>query len=284
MTEGTWGGLAEVAALEHEAALLETPCGAGKLAWRRWGRGPTLILLHGGFGSWKHWCRNIRDLTRHFTVYAVDLPGLGDSDVAPEPHTGEALAAIIADGIDRLLGSDARYVIAAFSLGGAISAPLIVEMGERVVHAVLVGPGGLGKHWKNAVAGQRRRNSSMSEKELRDVVRENLGFTMIADRDKIDEDTVSIQMGLLNQKRRLLGLPISESSIVVDALPRICGRTTIVWGDHDPYLHPDLETAIASMKADCPGLDARVIPNAGHWTCYEAPEAINAEIRSKSGY
>ena len=55
----------------------------GRMMWHVWGEGsgkPILLLFHGGSGSWIHWIRNVQPLAQHFTVYAADLPGLGDSD------------------------------------------------------------------------------------------------------------------------------------------------------------------------------------------------------------
>ena len=57
--------------------------GGGRQMWHVWGEGsgkPALLLFHGGSGSWIHWIRNVQPLSQHFTVYAADMPGLGDSD------------------------------------------------------------------------------------------------------------------------------------------------------------------------------------------------------------
>jgi len=275
MSTENWGGLAEVANLEKTARRHSTPCGDGSLAWHEWGNGPPLVLFHGGFGSWKHWCRNIPGLAERFTVFAADLPGLGDSDAAPEPHTTDGLAAILAEGVDRLLGGNTSFYLGAFSLGAVLSSPLIHTAGNRVMHGILIGPGGLGKYWVNAVENQRRRSSSMSESELREVVRINLGNTMIGKRELIDDDTVSIQMELLDQKRRLKGLPMSQSPVLLDLLPSILDRITIVWGDLDPYLAPDLPTAVRNLQAKHPGLDVQIIDGVGHWANYEAALQVN---------
>ena len=45
----------------------------------RVGAGPTLLLLHGGTGSWTHWVRNIGPLSRRFSLMVPDLPGMGES-------------------------------------------------------------------------------------------------------------------------------------------------------------------------------------------------------------
>ena len=56
-------GRSLVEALAGAATVHETPCGDGAMRWREWGRGETLVLLHGGFGSWLHWVRNIEALS-----------------------------------------------------------------------------------------------------------------------------------------------------------------------------------------------------------------------------
>jgi pimeloyl-ACP methyl ester carboxylesterase len=40
-----------------------------------------LVLLHGGSGSWTHWLRNVEHLSQFRTVWALDIPGFGDSSL-----------------------------------------------------------------------------------------------------------------------------------------------------------------------------------------------------------
>jgi alpha/beta hydrolase fold len=47
------------------------------------GTGPPLVLLHGWPQSWYAWRGVMPALATQYTVYALDLPGLGDSDGAP---------------------------------------------------------------------------------------------------------------------------------------------------------------------------------------------------------
>ncbi len=54
--------------LERTARRTETPCGDGTMVWRSWGEGPTLVLFHGGAGSWRHWAHNIDVLLAHVSV------------------------------------------------------------------------------------------------------------------------------------------------------------------------------------------------------------------------
>src|SRR4029077_14972180 len=95
--------VAFVESVAAEAVRVETPCGEGTMAWRVWGSGPPLVLLHGGYGSWMHWIRNVLPLSRRFTVIAADLPGLGESATPPEPWTAQGLAAIVVAGLASVL-------------------------------------------------------------------------------------------------------------------------------------------------------------------------------------
>ncbi len=70
------------------------------MVWRSWGAGPPLVLLHGASGSWTHWIRNVLPLAARFRVLAPDMPGFGDSDAPPEPHTADGLADLVVAGLD----------------------------------------------------------------------------------------------------------------------------------------------------------------------------------------
>lgn len=84
------------------------------------GSGPALVLLHGWPQTWYSWREIMPALADHFTVYAVDLPGLGDSAGSPPSYDKATLArythTLIAD---RLGQRDAR--IAGHDLGAAVA-------------------------------------------------------------------------------------------------------------------------------------------------------------------
>lgn len=124
--------VALVEGIAAEAERVETPCGDGAMVWRCWGGGPPLVLLHGGYGSWTHWVRNVLPLSRQFTVIAPDLPGLGELATPPEPQTAEGLAAIIVAGLDivlsrRRIANWAALHLAGFSFGGVIGGSVAVH-------------------------------------------------------------------------------------------------------------------------------------------------------------
>ena len=61
---------------------------APRMAVRRTGSGPDVVLFHGGMGSWKHWIRNVEPLAQPFTVHALDHPSYGASAPVPRETTG----------------------------------------------------------------------------------------------------------------------------------------------------------------------------------------------------
>ena len=68
------------------------------------GTGPALVLLHGWPQSWYEWRGIMPALAQRFTVYAVDLPGLGDSQGAPRSYDKATLARVVHALIGERLG------------------------------------------------------------------------------------------------------------------------------------------------------------------------------------
>src|SRR5262249_57872706 len=104
-----------VATIDARSTCRHTRAGAGSMVWRAWGEGRPLLLLHGASGSWTHWIRNILPLAERFRVLAPDMPGFGDSDSLPEPHTAERLADGGVAGLDQVLPTPAQLDVAGFS-------------------------------------------------------------------------------------------------------------------------------------------------------------------------
>src|SRR5690242_16916991 len=96
--------------LQSQASRHETPCGDGRIIWHLWdesrGTAPVVALFHGGAGSWRHWLRTLPALPPPYRVLLPDLPGLGESDMPPIPDDTDAIAGIVADGIDAIIGTD----------------------------------------------------------------------------------------------------------------------------------------------------------------------------------
>jgi pimeloyl-ACP methyl ester carboxylesterase len=272
---GDKGPAAFLDRLEQSAARVETPCGDGVMVWRWWGDGPVLVLLHGGAGSWRHWAHNIDDLSRDYRLVVPDLPGLGESAMLPEPQTAETVAAILADGIDRILGSDVTYDLVGFSFGGTAAGCLAARHGSRVRSLTLVCSGGVGPSASQVELLKVRH----LEGEARVAAhRTNLNRLMIADPAKIDALALLIQDW--NTRHSRLKTPdLSRSGALRTALEAVHVPVNGIWGGLDPPAAPRAQEREAALRALRPEVNFRMIEGAGHWVAYEAAEEFNATLR-----
>lgn len=266
------GTVAFVAGVAAEAERVETPCGDGTLAWRLWGSGPALVLLHGGYGSWMHWIRNVLPLARQFRVIAPDLPGLGESATPPEPWTAEGLAAIVVQGIEEVVPNGERLHLAGFSFGGVIGGQVAVQLGERVRAFTVVGSNGLGL--ERSPTPLRRVPPDAGEDEEFATHRYNLNQLMIADPGKIDELALYLQK-TNHARARMRSRRFSRSGALAEALPRISARLDGIWGERDATAYPHLDARAAVLRQVQPKARFAVVPGAGHWVQYEAAERFN---------
>lgn len=255
-----------------EALRVETPCGDASMVWRIWGAGPALVLLHGGYGSWTHWIRNVLPLARAYTVIAPDLPGLGESATPPEPHTADGLAQIIVGGLDIILPRQERLHLAGFSFGGVLGGHVAAQLGPRVRAFTVVGSNGLGL--VRQPTDLKRVPPDASEEEALAVHRHNLGALMIADQANIDELAVYIQSQ--NAPRgRVRSRRFSRADTLVRALPHVAARLDGIWGGRDATAWPHLDERERTLRSFQPEAHFEIIEGAGHWVQYEAAERFN---------
>jgi pimeloyl-ACP methyl ester carboxylesterase len=81
-----------------------------KLHYLTAGHGPTVILLHGYAQTSRMWRPLIPKLTETFTVFAPDLPGIGDSDI-PKDGLDMKTAAIRVHALAKTLGVTKARVV-----------------------------------------------------------------------------------------------------------------------------------------------------------------------------
>jgi pimeloyl-ACP methyl ester carboxylesterase len=272
--------VAVVEGVAAEAQRIETPCGDGSMVWRVWGSGPPLVLLHGGYGSWMHWIRNVLVLAREFTVIAADLPGLGESATPPEPHSGEGLARIIVDGLAAILTGGERFHLAGFSFGGVLGGHVAALLGDQVRGFTIVGSNGLGLPRQPTQLERQKPGGTVEE--LLAIARHNLGVLMIADKDKIDDLAVYIQY--MNAPRgRVRSRRFSRTDTLIRALPRVTAQLSGIWGGRDAGAYPYLDERKCVLEQIQPSLRFEIIPGAGHWVAYEAADRFNPILAEIAG-
>ncbi len=265
-----------VSRIEALATRSVTRAGGGSMVWRSWGEGPPLVLLHGASGSWTHWIRNILPLATSFRVLVPDMPGFGDSDAPPEPHTAEGLADLLAESLEVMLPPPTRFDLAGFSFGSIIGGLVAARLGRRISTLVLLGAGGLGLP-PGSPRSLARIDSSMSAEEIRGVHRANLLTLMLAKPESADDLAVSLQIENLGRARFKSGT-IPQSDVLRRALPLIRARIAGIWGEQDAFTDGRLEECRRVLASAQQDLDLRVIEGAGHWVTYEATHQVNTAL------
>jgi pimeloyl-ACP methyl ester carboxylesterase len=264
----------EIEELDRRATLRRTPCGEGETVWRLWGEGMPLVLLHGGSGSWRHWLRNIPALARRYAVLAPDIPGLGESAMPPGEGTPEDAAIPLAEGLVALLGPARRYHLCGFSFGANVGGHLAAIEGARVASLTLVGAASLGLPRPPLELLKVREKEGEARMAAH---RENLARLMIRDPARIDATALAIQEWN-TRHARLRSRRFASGASLRDALSRVRAPLNGIWGEFDAVAWPEVEARLAVLRATDPSLLEAVIPGAGHWVAYEAPEAFNAAL------
>ena len=260
-----------------------TPCGSGSMVWRIWGdpdrltRRPPVVMLHGGSGSWRHWIHTIPALAPHYDLVVADLPGLGDSDMLPDPQTLEHVAQVVADGIRTLIPAPAPFHLLAFSYGSITGAHVAAALEDRIRSFTLIGTASFGLPWGPLPGRPRGDSPGMSLADKQAVHRHNLGIILLHDPARVDDLAVHLQTE--NRDRaRLVTHKSADGDLLVQALPKVRAPLNLIFGSHDPYALPNLEEKAAIMRGFDPDLDFRTIPDAGHWVMYERPDETNAHV------
>jgi pimeloyl-ACP methyl ester carboxylesterase len=250
----------------------ETPCGEGHMVWHSWGSGPTVVLAHGAGGSWLHWVRNIEALAKHYTVLAMDVPGMGDSALPASPdHRG--IADAVALGLGELLGPAQPVDFVGFSFGGVTSAHFAVYYPEWVRRLILIGTGGLATpKGEINLSGMR----GLSPEQRVEANRANLLQLMLRHEASADALALYIQ-STCGPKGRIVPAPLVLPDKLIQVLPDIRAQVDAIWGEQDRP-HPDPAAQEAVLRKTHPDIDFRVIPEAGHWAMYERAETFNRTL------
>jgi len=265
--------LAPLDRLSRAAVMTLSPCGEGSMAWRQWGAGPPLVLLHGGYGSWTHWLRNIDALAQRYRVIAADLPGLGDSARPPAPITPEGLAAIIARGLDAVLPGRERFHLVGFSFGAMLGGFVAASRGAQLRSMTLVGSVSMGLR-RAPMQPIEPPDPRMSREEFAALQRANLGILMFADPRRIDDLAVHLQCENV-ARARVRSQVFARKDLLGPVLPRIEAPLGGIWGEYDATAYPWVEDRRGLLRRAQPEAFFAVVPGAGHWVMYEAADAFN---------
>jgi pimeloyl-ACP methyl ester carboxylesterase len=270
------GASALLARLTRDATLKHSPCGEGRMVWREWGAGTALVLLHGGYGAWTHWLRNIDALSGRYRVIAPDLPGLGWSAMPPVPYTPPSLAAILGHGLETVLAPGEHCHLVGFSFGAMLGGHLAAAGAARLLSFTLVGAASMGLR-RGEMRPLEPMRGHMSESAMAELQRVNLAILMFADKSRIDDMAVRLQCENV-ARARVKSRGYARMDILARVLPQVTVPLGGIWGEYDATAFPHVGLRGAFLRRLQPSAFFEVIAGAGHWVQYEAPEAFNETL------
>jgi pimeloyl-ACP methyl ester carboxylesterase len=229
------------------------------------------VLLHGGSGSWTHWLRNVEHLAKIRTIWALDIPGFGDSDLPSGVSDADGLVPYLAEILMRTFSNDAVDVMG-FSFGGMTAGLVAAEYPNLIRQLILVGAPGLGLFGKELP--MRGMTPDMDEEAQRKVHRHNLNAMMFVHADSVTDEVIDLQQANV-ARDRLRRRRIARTDVLAQAQTHWTCPVHGVWGACDALYQgtlaqvPQVLSSMASFTE---------VPDAGHWVMFEKPDAFHAAV------
>jgi 2-hydroxy-6-oxonona-2,4-dienedioate hydrolase len=259
--------------------LAET--GLGPLHYVRAGSGSALVLIHGGFGNWRHWHANIGALAQRHTVFAIDLPGFGAScDAAPDSSI-EQLARPVAQAIGAMCATLPPSLrgrppgIAAFSFGTAVAVTVAQVAPDSVRSLLLVNPPGLGAVSPEVRAIQARAADAARTHGLRAGLEITLRELMVQDPPLATPAMLDLLEDCVRQTR-FVSRKLSRSVHLRPMLAALGLPVLVALGEQDPHQRHELAERRAWLEHDLGKDGVAVFAGAGHWLQYQQAARFNA--------
>jgi pyruvate dehydrogenase E2 component (dihydrolipoamide acetyltransferase) len=223
-----------------------------------------------------NWLFNIDPLAEQATVYALDLPGHGQS----EKHIADPSVAGLADAalafLDALAIDQAHLV--GHSLGGAVAIELARRPGGRARSLSLIASAGLGPEINADYIGGFV--SAASRRELKPVVEQLFADPSLVTRQLVDDllkykrlDGVAEALGSLAKGAFAGG---TQQALLADALAEAGLPTLVLWGKEDRII-PAAHAEVAK------GARIVILEEAGHMVQMEAAGKVNALLKEQIG-
>jgi pimeloyl-ACP methyl ester carboxylesterase len=262
-----------------------TLTGGSRVRFLKTGSGPPLILLHTVRTQLDHFQLVIPRLLHAFTVYAIDMPGMGWSDIVPgasytEPALRHALVQFVTT-LD-LVG----LTLAGESMGATVSLTASTELKDRVRSIVAFNPydypGGVARANRLAsiyigsacLAGIGPIVVRMENKPVLGAVLQGglVDGAKLPDHYLAELRRVGRRRGYPRVAREVFGNV--ESMVAARAhYDRVTAPVTLIYGDHDWSRLSEREADLALLR----GARSITLPATGHFAALEQPARV-AEI------
>jgi pimeloyl-ACP methyl ester carboxylesterase len=246
------------------------------------GSGEPLVLIPGiGYGGWM-WHKMIPGLAEHFQVISIDNRGVGQSDRPAGPYTAQMLAADVVGMLDDF--SLPKAHIMGHSMGGFIAQALAIDYPERVDKLILSATNYGGPRHVPISPEAMAVLTDMSGDPI-ERLRRGIVISCAPGFAEANPEFVEYWLnyrvqnpldpaGYQSQLAIGLGLFAEEASFE-HKLERVTAPTLILFGAEDKVV-PKGNAAL--LAARIPDARVDILPEAGHFFPFEAPEAANKAI------
>jgi pimeloyl-ACP methyl ester carboxylesterase len=266
-------------ALTEEATSRFVQAGPLKLHYHEAGKGPVLIMIHGGgpgAGGWSNYRRNIDHFAVHFRVILPDLPGFAKSD---KPKVEGGLMTFMAKAIKELMGvlDIPRAHFVGNSLGGGTTIKFALDYPDQIQRMVLMGAPGLpiftpqpSEGIKHLMAYYEKPGPSMEKLRnfLNVMVYDGSQLTdqLIKERYEASIQPDLVANPLISRSRPMLPEPLWKD------FSQIKNKTLLVWGRDDRTVTLDHCFMLLNQLQD---VRLHVFGKCGHWAQWEKAAEFN---------
>jgi len=247
---------------------------SGTVSYVDAGIGPAVLLIHAFPLNNTMWTSQVAALSSRFRVVAPDIRGFGESQPA-SAWTMEEMADSLNEFLDKLDVQDSA--VAGVSMGGYISLSFWSKYPKRVRQLVL--------------SNSRARADNDAEKNARNemiAAIEQSGAAILPDRMLPRLLQPNPPAGIVRQVRNMIESTSPAAAIYAvmamrdrmdfsSMLHRIECPTMVITGENDVIIRMEDSRAVADAIS---GARFVTIPNSGHLSNLENPEAFNAALLS----
>ncbi|WP_374333189.1 acetoin dehydrogenase dihydrolipoyllysine-residue acetyltransferase subunit [Aestuariivirga sp.] len=250
---------------------------SGQIRYAKRGSGDdTVVLIHGFGGDLDGWLFNIDALGEAATVYALDLPGHGQSTKSLANPSLATMTSALSEFMEKLGISSAHLV--GHSMGGAIAMHLASDDPQRVDSLTLICPAGLGKEiggYVDAFVGAQGR------KDLKPVLEQLFADKSLVSRQLVDDVLKYKRLDGVEPLLKDLAASLFAGQTQQDQPgEKLAGGdappTLVIWGRQD-------EVIPSAHAENLPGAKVVIFDDAGHMVYMEKASDVNTLIKQHIG-
>jgi len=248
------------------------------LAYDDYGPGPVVVLLHGFPLNRKMWSLQEGRVGSMYRIIAPDLRGHGETAAPPGVYTMEEMAGDVIELLDALQITE-PIVLGGLSMGGYVALALIAHYPERVRGLMLIDTRAAAD---TPEAARNREDLARKVEASGNVghVVEGLFPRLFSESTRVGHPERVTWLRAAMEKTSPRGVVGALRGMAVRPdrtadLARITVPTLVMVGADDVLTPPD---EVRKMAEALPRAKLVVIPNAGHVSPFENPDAANEAI------